>query len=274
MRPAILFAVLLLAILSPRDASAETTDCTNITSLPAVITTQGVYCLKQDLSTAINSGAAITIATNNVVLDCNDWKIGGLAAGVGTSARGIYAINRKNIAIRNCGIRGFWRGIYMEGADSAYHLLENNRIDLSTERSIVIWGDGMTIRGNRIYDTGGQVHESHGISVVGSANITDNTVMGVTSTSHTVGIYGSTSDAIFVAGNRISGLMGNAMGIYVPRYGVIQNNGVSVQAPLVSSSTGIYCSSSSSVAKDNVISGYGSATPVRAACTSSGNTAN
>ena len=70
-------------------AQAETVNCTPITTLPAVITVQGIYCLTGNLSTAMTSGNAIEIQTNNVVLDLNGFKLGGLAAGSGTGAAGI-----------------------------------------------------------------------------------------------------------------------------------------------------------------------------------------
>src|SRR5436190_3292229 len=75
-------------------AHAETfhTGGTVIASLPAVITTQGVFCLTHDLTTAITSGTAIDIQVNNVTIDCNGCKIGGLAAGTSSTTRGIYAV--------------------------------------------------------------------------------------------------------------------------------------------------------------------------------------
>ena len=71
------------------------------TSLPAVITVQGVYCFTDHLSTAMTSGHAIDIQTNNVILDLNGFKLGGLAGGLGTLAIGVHAINRQNITIKN-----------------------------------------------------------------------------------------------------------------------------------------------------------------------------
>src|SRR5690242_4309124 len=87
-------------------AAAESYDnCSNtISSLPAVIATQGTWCLKGDLSTAITSGTAITINTNNVTIDCNNFKLGGLAAGAGTSTYGIFASNRLNATVRHCNV--------------------------------------------------------------------------------------------------------------------------------------------------------------------------
>src|SRR5207342_2748301 len=104
---------LLALLLSPGLAkAAESYDnCSGtIVSLPATISTQGTWCLKQDLATAITSGAAITINTNNVTIDCNNFKLGGLAAGLGTSAVGIYASGRQNTKVRHCNIRGFFNG--------------------------------------------------------------------------------------------------------------------------------------------------------------------
>src|SRR6188472_3928576 len=89
--------------------AAESYDnCTGfITSLPAVISTQGTWCFKQDLNTSISSGSAISVNTNNVTLDCNNFKLGGLLAGPNSSTIGVYSFNgRQNIAILNCSIRG------------------------------------------------------------------------------------------------------------------------------------------------------------------------
>src|SRR6266571_814513 len=91
-------------------ARAETVNCTAITSLPAVITVQGIYCFTGDLATGITSGNAIDIQTNNVVLDLNGFKLGGLAAGPGTQASGIHAFDRQNLTIKNGTVRGFLTG--------------------------------------------------------------------------------------------------------------------------------------------------------------------
>src|SRR5262245_29056235 len=82
-------------------ALAETTNCTAITSVPYVITVQGVYCFTDNIATTMSSGNAIEIQANNVTIDLNGFKLGGLAAGLGTSARGIYANQRQNITVRN-----------------------------------------------------------------------------------------------------------------------------------------------------------------------------
>src|SRR5262245_41049205 len=108
---------------------AETVNCTPITSLPAVITVQGIYCFTGNLDTAMTSGDAIAIIANNVVLDLNGFKLGGLAAGSGTNANGIAANNRKNITIKNGTVRGFFRGINLNNDGSQGHVVEDVRAE-------------------------------------------------------------------------------------------------------------------------------------------------
>jgi len=131
-RAAILL-VLLAGVLGTAPACAETVSCTPITVLPAVITVQGIYCFTGHLSTAITSGNAIDIQTNNVVLDLNGFKLGGLAAGPGTLANGIHAIDRQNITIKNGTIRGFLAAIVLiDAGTSQGHVVEDMRADQNT----------------------------------------------------------------------------------------------------------------------------------------------
>jgi hypothetical protein len=180
----ILVFVVLLGANAWLPAQAETTLCTEITSLPANISTQGVYCLKHDLATANASGAAITVATNNVTIDCNDFKIGGLAAGVSTGAYGIEAVDKVNLVIRHCGVRGFQIGIFLHGNNSGGHLIEDNRVDLNTAFGMQIFGDSLTIRRNRILQTGGRpsAGNTSAVFVQGSGVIGDNLINGATPT--------------------------------------------------------------------------------------------
>ena len=121
--------------------AAESYDnCTGfVDSLPAVISSQGTWCLRKDLATPVGTGVAIDIRTNNVTLDCNDFKIGGLAAGSGTRTNGIGATGRSNITVRHCSVRGFFHGIKLDGAG---HLIEHNLLDRSTWMGISVAGDG------------------------------------------------------------------------------------------------------------------------------------
>ncbi len=110
-------------------AQAETINCTPINSVPTVITVPGVYCLTRALVTTIASGNAIDVQANNVVIDMNGHRLGGLGAGLSTEARGSHSLNRQNITVRNGTIRGFFIGIFMEGASGQGHLIEDVRAD-------------------------------------------------------------------------------------------------------------------------------------------------
>jgi len=81
-----------------------------IDALPAAITTQGIWCLRQNLDTSATSGNMIEIQTNNVTIDCNGFRLRGSGGGAATTAVGIYANARLNLAIRHCTIAAFWRG--------------------------------------------------------------------------------------------------------------------------------------------------------------------
>jgi parallel beta-helix repeat protein len=141
----------------------ETTFCNAfITTLPFTISTQGHYCFNKNLSTAITTGAAITINTDFVVLDLNNFKLGGGSAGFSTSASGIKAIQHSNLTIRNGNIRGFRRGIYIDGGTN--HVIENNVLDGNTQYGVFLSGTdtggdasptGVLIRNNLVTNTGG-----------------------------------------------------------------------------------------------------------------------
>jgi len=261
-----LFASLVVASLyTPGAARAETINCTNITSLPATITTQGVYCLKQDLSTALASGNAITIATNNVSIDCNGFKIGGLAAGPGTQAIGIRAENRLNAVIRNCNVRGFSFGMFLQGGG---HVVEDNRLDGNTTMGVIVMGDGSVVRGNRVFDTGGSTSPSApfiGIYGVYNLDLIDNTVSGVMATPGSgqaaIGIYASNVYAGAIDGNRVRDLVADGAG---PTFGLVTaaSGTLSLRGNQIAGSgvgTGLACSSPMGVASGNHVLGFATA---------------
>ena len=130
---------ILLAWPGQAEAAESHDSCTGfIDSLPATIATQGTWCLRNNLSTSIASGTAIRIGANNVTIDCNGFKIGGLAAGPGTETIGIHVSYRLNATVRNCAIRGFNRGIHLSGTGGGGHLIEDNTIDESRTSGISI----------------------------------------------------------------------------------------------------------------------------------------
>jgi hypothetical protein len=226
------FSTLLLAGLfalpqSARAAQSYDNCAGTISSLPAIISTQGVWCLKADLTTAITSGNAITVNTNNVTIDCNDFKLGGLSAGSSSIAIGIYAQSRQNITVRHCGIRGFYYGVDLDGSG---HLVEDNRFDNNLLIAVLVTGENNTVQRNRVYDTGGAAGQSSATAIAAYANILDNTVSGVfasatDSTNFGIRIYGIGNEA---GRNRISGLevqgTGSQYGIDVHSSDIIDDN--------------------------------------------------
>lgn len=252
-------------------AAAETTICTEITSTPTVITTQGVYCLKKHLTANLSTGAAITVNANNVTIDCNEFKIGDLAAGPQTNAVGISANSRLNVTVRNCGIRGFRAGIELLNGD---YRVENNRLDLNTQIGIRVSGDGSKIRGNEVVDTGGSsvagLTEFQGIDSGGDVDIIDNTISGVAasggSNGTAYGIRTQDMDSGTIRGNRVRNLAADGSGA---RRGIWNNNGnrntvegntVVMNGGLLGADAGIRCGDGlilSGVSRNNTVLGAG-----------------
>jgi len=264
---ALCFALWLLA---PHAAqAAESYDnCTGfITTLPAVITTQGTWCLKQDLATAITSGQAITISTNNVTIDCNNFKLGGLAAGASTATIGIYLLDRVNATVRHCNIRGFYTGVFFDDSGlGGGHAVEDNRFDGNTGYGIYVKGDGSVVQRNRVFDTGGstQISSIRAIASTYSVDVLDNTVSGVTASTGSggaaYGIQTQLNTGGRVSGNAVRGLVpdgiGGASGIFNVSSGrvVMRNNDIVGNAGL--GSIGLRCANNDGNTLGNVISDF------------------
>jgi len=236
-------AALLLLATAPAWSAESYDNCTGfIDAVPAVIATQGTWCLRHDLSTAMASGNAITVAANNVTIDCNDFKLGGLAAGSGSQATGIGATDRHNVGVRNCNIRGFNLGIAAKGVGSG-HRIEGNRLDNNLVAGIVVDGENNLVRGNQVLDTGGLIG-SNGtvVAIHAAADILDNTVAGVFSDSDGYAHAGivATIPGAEVRGNRVRGLVAFlSYGLFTSASGVTFD-GNRVSATGATNGTGIY----------------------------------
>jgi parallel beta-helix repeat protein len=215
---ALLFAGALAVPHSVR--AAESYDnCTGyIDTLPTTIATSGTWCLRKDLATNVTSGAAISIANDDVTIDCNDFKLGGLAAGNGSTTAGVFANAHQDVTIRHCNIRGFKTGIFLSGGSG--HLVEDNRLDNNLFVGIDLDStSGSRVRRNAVYDTGGFTENPHATGIYATADIDDNIVDGVFTATTTASVTGieSRGDDSRVSGNRIGGLVlnggGSAFGI-------------------------------------------------------------
>lgn len=222
-----LLVIVLLGVMRVTPAMAETINCINITSVPIEISQQGVYCMKQHVSGALMEGSAITVTTNNVVIDCNGYKLGNLAAGPATNATGIAADGRLNVTVRNCGIRGFRSGVQL--TNGLYRVLDNN-FDQNTQVSILVSGDGSAVRGNEVIDTGGSnltgLTTFAGIQSLGDVDIMSNLVDGVSATGGSggtvYGIFTADMDSGAIHGNRVRNLASDGSGA---RRGIWNQNG-------------------------------------------------
>ena len=203
-----------------------------IDSVPATISTQGVWCLRKDLSTGITSGNAITIAANNVTIDCNGFKLGGLAAGDESTANGIYTHARQNATVRHCNVRGFYHGIYL--LSGAGHLVEDNRLDNSLYAGIRVGGDNNLVQRNRVYKTGGAPGVSGAVGIFASADVIDNSVVQMFADGPTPDLFGIlASRGSLVRNNRVRALQpsngGAAYGIWANGFGAtVTDNQLSV----------------------------------------------
>jgi hypothetical protein len=268
-------------------AAAESYDnCTGyIDTLPAVLSSPGYYCLRADLATPVATGNAITINSDDVTVDCNDFKVGNLAAGSGTQARGIGSDGfYSDIAVRRCNVRGFAYGIFMYSSNT---LVEDNLFDGSRQGGVGLQGKRNRVRRNQVTDTGLSTYDPDGSPVaiwVGSeSDVADNVIVGV----HTTGAGEPIAIRAWdswqpnmvlgtISGNRISNLT-RASGdrfhaIHVgPGRAVISDNHLTAADAFVDAGA-VYCNTSvgsgNGVVRDNTFAGY--VAPAIAICADGG----
>jgi len=177
-------ALSLAVMLRAAPAGAETLTCTDITALPFTISASGHYCLNKNFTIAFASGAAaVNVNANNVVLDCNNHFV----INTGTAgATGVYASNKSQVTVRNCGVQGFTRGIaFFEtaGGASRSNVIEHNDVRKSKLAGIQVAGASNVIEGNRITENAGSTSSyTYGIllssfDTLGAGNVVDNNVI-------------------------------------------------------------------------------------------------
>jgi hypothetical protein len=239
-RPVLAFALALGAAMASGQAWAARSygNCNGyIDSLPATVDSSGTWCLRANELTAQESGAAITVSANYVVIDCNDFRLSGFAAGASTRATGI-AVRREfhNVTVRNCQVGGFRIGVEVLGFN---HVVEGNRIDSNTYIGIFGRGGFNIARDNLVRDTGGRpaASEAFGIMMLGDfATVLDNIVAGVSADSVVVTpfiagqkqrvshAYGIVIGDGLVQANRVLDVDETAVGIQVLGDGAVLDN--------------------------------------------------
>jgi hypothetical protein len=205
--------------------------CTPIASLPFTISASGQYCLVRHLAMDASTGIAIHIDADQVDLDLGGFTLSGRAAGVGTSAHGIYAIDRSSITVRNGAVDGFFVGVGLNDTSpdvsgSGGHRVEGVRAADNTYVGIDVRGRGNVVRDNQVQRTGGTTFFSAGNDTFGlftrgsSVRVLGNDVSGTRAAAGRRGYGISIVDAraAVVEGNRVEGQSGtNGVGIWLIR---------------------------------------------------------
>ncbi|HLQ23027.1 MAG TPA: right-handed parallel beta-helix repeat-containing protein [Gemmatimonadales bacterium] len=242
--------------------------CEPIYALPYVISQQGSYCLVRNLSTAITSGDAISIAASDVSLDLRGFKVGGGTAGPGSQAVGIHAVDRRNVTVANGNVRGFGQAVFLEDTSPGLsaagpYRVERILADGNTSIGIHVQGRSGLVRHNQVVETtgtgGGPGANSYGIRVEGPlARVLDNEVSGTASaggTAYSAAVSGGRGAV--VDRNRISAAPGGAsVGIFLSSTldALVTGNRI------IGTGTGLsFSGSSSGRYRDNVTAGV--ATP-------------
>jgi hypothetical protein len=255
-------AALLLSAPLPAVAGESRDNCVGwIDSLPAQLDTAGTWCMRGNLTTAsAGGGGGIQINRNNVVVDCNGYRIENTLPG--NRSTGV-SVSGTNHIVRNCDVRGFFAGILMSGTNNT---IEGNR--LQDIGHVGIQTDPTTvIRRNHILRVGGDAtFEGHNAGIVGGSDITDN-VIDTVFANPAVNLHGFVT-GISVSGshgsierNRIRNLQpagsGYAWGIHAEdSHTYIRYNHIVGPALNKAAQYSIYCDGGEGFARDNIVSGF------------------
>lgn len=229
--------------------------CEPIYAVPFVITHQGNYCLVRNLSTPMASGAAILVDSDYVRLDLRGFKIGGGSAGPASLAIGVRAVNRRNVTVASGNVRGFWKGVSLEGGPAASgYRVEGILADGNINAGIDVDGSSAAVLRNQVVETtGSDGGGTCGIRVAGPlARVLGNEVSGTSSGATACGVSVTGGGGAVVDGNRISaGVASSSTGIVLQsaRDAVVTRNRV------LGTGVGIAFSSSTGRYRDNLTMG-------------------
>jgi Right handed beta helix region len=198
----------LLLTLAPAGAFGQT--CTPVTTLPATLSSPGVYCLTSNL-TYSGTADAIVVSASDVVIDFQQFRLRSTSGN-----NGVLVNSGDDVVIRNGKIDGFASAIRLSGGRAA--LVEKMRISQTGNISIVSTANSPIIRENRIDRAGATAIATSGNQV----KILDNDI-----TFHENNPYygiGSDGSHALIQGNRMSQV--SVYGITVLGAGNIVRNNV------------------------------------------------
>jgi len=260
---ALLCLLALFAWAKPVQAAKSFDQCQYyVDSVPAVITTPGMWCLRKNLQVTTPLNSAINIQASNTTLDCKDFMIDGTVIASDQAQWAIISDQQHDVTVRNCNIRGFLVGIAIYSTTSRANSVINNRIWKAYSSGIDVVGDGSTVRGNVLFDGGNRAdgEAAGGISVWGAVDVIDNLISGISASKSSVGGISANDFSGHIVGNRVRGLTAGvishpSVAIYIvgASHAIVRDNDISGEGlPLTA---GLFCRSASGRLKGNVIKG-------------------
>jgi len=157
-------AVLDAKFKSPSVVQSTSTDLSGPVFLPEQCADYGVWdgsSLICTLNQDVNYDVEIT--DDNVILDCNNYKI------TGDSLSGINLENRNNISIRNCEISGNYSGVYIYSSSKIS--IDNNNIIGVWDGVDPTYSSNVTLNNNSITGSGGSIDFYHTSNNISNNNI-------------------------------------------------------------------------------------------------------
>jgi hypothetical protein len=154
-------------------------EATEIGALPFRVTESGTYRLAADLTHGGDSGAAVLIEADDVVIDLDGHTLTG-SNHTSTAAVGVLAADRQHVVIRDGTVTGFYFGIDLRASAgmprrSVGHVVTNVTANGNTYFGIRVVGASSRIQRCHVLDTGGSTREGHtipiGIRLVGERNV-------------------------------------------------------------------------------------------------------
>jgi hypothetical protein len=276
---ALCLAVLPLAGTGTAAAAPALGGCTGfIDALPATISTPGTWCLRANLATGAAPGyyTAVTIASNDVVLDCNGFGISGPGL---QDLNGVYGYGTSRVTVRRCVVSNFRLGITIEDYDGQAQgiVFEDNTV--TDVGYAALWSSSVrnaVMRRNRVARVGGLTTSTdyYGI-VINDGIVEDNTIEDMAwpqwrdgQVHRVAGIRAGGPGHVTIRGNRIRKLNAEygwgAIGIWLFGIGDATITGNDIAGDMVNAggpfySTGIFCFADSPIhvpTVDNVFTGF------------------
>jgi glucose/arabinose dehydrogenase len=201
--------------------------CTPIGAIPFTIDAPGRYCLAQDATVSLATGAAIQIEADDVRLDLQRHRL--TQVDLSTQAYGVFANGRKNIRVENGTLDGFFGGVELVQTPPYTtpqgHVITHLTVANSRYAGVWLEGRGNTIADNQVKATGGTAFfgadsDTFGVVAIGPAcRVLRNSVSGThgVGTGHGVGVDVGSGDGTLVSRNQVNnnGAPAAAVGVRV-----------------------------------------------------------